>query len=98
MVFYSTGPDQRAGRGVNGVGVADLIREVGAATVGCDHADVASGNPNAHFNVSFGRSPAVSRARARGARSGDLPQRPASGSLVRAPRVLPVMCSATARR
>jgi hypothetical protein len=33
------------------------------ATVGCDHAEVASGNPNAHLRVSFGTSAAVSPAR-----------------------------------
>src|SRR5471032_835558 len=32
------------------------------ATVGCDHADVASGNPNAHFSESRGTCSAVSPA------------------------------------
>src|SRR5260221_13472134 len=32
------------------------------ATVGCDHADVASGNPNAHFSDSFGTCSAVNPA------------------------------------
>src|SRR5471032_2326853 len=32
------------------------------ATVGCDHADVASGNPNAHFSESRGTCAAVSPA------------------------------------
>src|SRR5471032_307027 len=32
------------------------------ATVGCDHADVASGNPNAHFSESAGTCSAVSPA------------------------------------
>ena len=32
------------------------------ATVGCDQADVASGNPNAHFSESLGTCSAVSPA------------------------------------
>ena len=37
-----------------------------AATTGCDHADVASGKPKAHFSLSFGTSEALSPACAAG--------------------------------
>jgi hypothetical protein len=87
-------------------------------TVGCAQADVASGNPNAHLSVTFGRSSAESPATSRettcvfsrvgpqpfhcgfvpGAKAVVLLQRPALGSRVVDPGVLPVMCSATARR
>ena len=39
------------------------------ATVGCDHATEASGNPKAHFSASLGRSAAVSPASAAGLRT-----------------------------